>query len=395
MVDWKRNLYVIWTAQFLSIMGFSFGLPFAPYYMQELGVTDPVDLKFWASLFASAAPLSLCVFSPIWGAVADRVGRKPMMLRAYIGGSIVLTLMGLVTRVEYLIVLRLLQGALTGTVTASLALVSTNTPSGRSGIALGAMSAAVYSGGMVGACLGGVTADLFGYRTAFFISGGLLIAAACLVFWGAKEVFQPPQRRPLLTTFRPAMSRLWIAAPLLALFVGVGFTRQFDTAMFPLLTQEINGKLEGAASWTGALSAMGGLAGLIAALTVGWLADRSRPERLGGWLALGAALCVFPQGLAYAFLPLFFERFGMILCAGGLDPVLNVWLAKTTPEKSRGFIFGWAASAKCLGWIFAPLVAGAIAAWIGVRAVYFVNCGLYLVFGAALVLVLKGRPSQS
>lgn len=119
MINWKRNLAILWIGQFLSIMGFQFGLPFAPYYIQSLGITDPVALKMWVALFAAAAPLAFAVFSPIWGALADRFGRKSMLIRAYLGGALVLSLMGTVHHAESLITLRILQGALTGTVTAT------------------------------------------------------------------------------------------------------------------------------------------------------------------------------------------------------------------------------------------------------------------------------------
>lgn len=67
MVNWKRNLAIVWLGQFLSIMGFWFGLPFASYYIQELGITDPVALKMWAAIFTAATPLAFVVLSPVWG----------------------------------------------------------------------------------------------------------------------------------------------------------------------------------------------------------------------------------------------------------------------------------------------------------------------------------------
>jgi len=103
MVSWKKNLVVIWISQFLSLMGFTFAMPFTPFYMQELGVTDPDELKIWVALFATAAPMSLAVFAPIWGMVADRYGRRPMLLRANFGAAVFLALMGSVDSVGLLV----------------------------------------------------------------------------------------------------------------------------------------------------------------------------------------------------------------------------------------------------------------------------------------------------
>ncbi len=182
MVNWKRNLAILWAGQFLSIMGFQFGLPFAPYYIQELGVTDPVALKMWVALFAASAPLAFAVFSPIWGALADRFGRKPMLIRAYFGGALVLSLMGVVDHAESLIALRILQGALTGTITATQTMVSVGTPRHRTGFALGTLSAAVFSGTMAGAATGGIIAEAFGYRMAFLLSGSILQPSSIVRF---------------------------------------------------------------------------------------------------------------------------------------------------------------------------------------------------------------------
>jgi MFS family permease len=65
---------------------FNYGLfvcySFAPFYLQDLGVTDPSNLRLWSGLFASAAGLSMALVTPFWGYLADRVGKKPMTLRA-------------------------------------------------------------------------------------------------------------------------------------------------------------------------------------------------------------------------------------------------------------------------------------------------------------------------
>ena len=66
MTNWKKNLVFVWLSQFMSIMGFSFAMPFAPYYIQELGVTDPLKLKLWIAAFTASAPLSLAVCAPLW-----------------------------------------------------------------------------------------------------------------------------------------------------------------------------------------------------------------------------------------------------------------------------------------------------------------------------------------
>jgi DHA1 family multidrug resistance protein-like MFS transporter len=395
---WGRNLAVVWLSQFLSITAFAFALPFTPFYLQELGVTDPGRLKIWVALCGSATPLSLAVFSPIWGTLADRFGRRLMLMRAHAGAAVVLSLMSMVHTPSALLALRLAQGAFAGTLTAAQTLAVSIAPGHRSGLALGMMSAAVYSGGMTGAFLGGITAHLFGFRVAYHVAGVLQACCLVLVWLGTSEAFSRPRIRGW---YNPRRLRVhWVhltsVFPILALFTMTGITRMFDMAFLPLLVQEIHGRLEGASLWTGGLNATGGIAGLCAGLALGYLADRTDRARMVRWAAGGAAGLMVAQGLARSFAVLLPVRFGLVFCAGALEPAIQAWLAERTAEKRRGLIFGWVASARALGWMLAPLISGAVAAAFGLRAIYPVGAVLYLllVFAALLVLRTMG-PSHT
>jgi DHA1 family multidrug resistance protein-like MFS transporter len=379
-INWKTNLAVIWTSQLLSIAGFFFALPFGPYYIQELGVHDPARVKFWVALFGAGPALSLAIFSPIWGTLADRFGRRLMLLRANFGAVIVLGLMGLASNVEMLIVLRLFQGALAGTMVAAQAMVAAYTPERRSGVALGSLSAAVYSGSMGGMFLGGMFAEYFGYRQAFFASAVLLLLGGLLVFFGTKEDFVRPMPAPAENghQHRKTFADLRYVWPIMVLIAAMGFSRQFETSFFPLLIQQMLGTLQGAAFWTGTLSGFGGAAGFLAGIVYGRLADHFRPPKIAQFSAVIAGLFMFGHGLAQTFLLLSMARFGMIFCAGGLDPLFQIWLAKETPPEKHGAVFGWSATARSTGWFLAPLISGLVASGFGIRPIYFVGALLYV-----------------
>jgi len=390
-VNWKTNLAVIWVSQLLSIAGFFFALPFGPYYIQELGVHDPARIKFWVALFGAGPPLSLAIFSPLWGILADRYGRRLMLLRANFGAAIVLGAMSFVHSVESLIILRLLQGALAGTMVAAQAMVAAYTPTRHSGMALGSLSAAVYSGSMAGTFLGGVLAEYFGYRPVFFAAAILLLSAGLLIFWGAKENFIRPPAGPPEKTHRrqKALADLRHVWPILVLLAAMGFARQFDTSFFPLLVQQMLGSLQGAAFWTGALSAIASVAGFLAGIVFGRLADLFRPPRIAMIAVVCAGLFMIFHGLAQTFLFVAAARFGMTFCAGGLDPLFQTWLAKETPAEKRGAVFGWSATARSTGWFIAPLVSGLVASGFGIRAIYFCGAGLYVLLVPLIIWVAR------
>lgn len=401
IVGWRQNLAIVWLSQFLSIMGFSFAMPFAPYFIQELGVTDPVRLKLWVSLFAAATPLSLAIAQPIWGAAADRFGRRRMLIRANFAGLFVLGMMGTVHSVETLVVLRLLQGAFTGTITAAQTLVTANAPHERSGLALGALSAAVFSGTMAGAFLGGIFADAFGYRATFFAASALLLLAGLLVLFFATEDFHPPTREeappipPRMGWPGRGWPQLGPALPILLLIAAMAGVRQFDMALVPLLVQEIHGSVEGASRWTGILFAVSSVGGLLAGPLLGQLADRIPPPRIARVCALWAGALMIPQGLAHGFLMLNAARFGMMFAAGGLDPVFQIWLAKITPRDRRGLVFGWSSTARSLGWMAAPLISGAFAAATSIRAIYLLNAVLFVLLIPLINFVVGKLASAS
>ena len=395
MIEWKRNFVMVALSQFLSIMGFTFALPFAPYYIQQLGITDPNELKMWIALFTAAAPLTLAVASPIWGALGDRYGRRIMMLRANFGGMFVVALMGLVPNVQALIILRMVQGVLSGTVTAAQTFVSVQSPPHRSGMVLGTLSAAVFSGSMCGAFVGGLFAEWFGYRMAFMTSGVLLLLSGLLVVFGTREEFVRPieeEADSMEDRVRMFWGKIGPALPILALLMVMGFVLKFDEAWLPLLVQEIHGSLKGAAFWTGSLMAVGGIAGFLAGPIIGRIADRIAPPRIGKISAFGAGLMMLVVGLSHGFAQLFMGRFGAIFCAGGLDPVFQIWLAKTTPAASRGFIFGWAVTARSLGWMAAPLVSGVVAWMFGLRAVFFAAAVFFFLLIPLIALIVRYLP---
>ncbi len=378
-MNWKRNLLFIWLAQFLSIAGFGFTLPFIPFYIKQFGIDDYATLSMWVAYFAAAGNFSFCIFSPIWGFLADIYGRRIMVLRANFVCALLMPLMAFVPGLMWLIVLRFLIGAFSGTVTASQTLVSGNTPVESRGFALGTLSSALYSGTLAGAFLGGFIVDHCGYRNAFILSGLTLLFAGLMVLFGVKETFhRTTSLKQELKNFNfklPAFGAIWL---LLLLIMLMGLARQFDAPFLPVLVEKINGP-DRAATWTGIIAGVCAVAGILTGSILGWLADRTSPRRVAIWAALAAGLLMIPQGLAVSLWVLMSARFGMVFFAGGLDPVFQIWLAKTTPDAQRGLFFGWASSAKTLGWAIGAMISGGIAIWFDVRWVFFTAGALFLI----------------
>ncbi len=205
---WKLNLYSIWFTQILSIMSFNLGMPFMVYYIQELGVHDPSQIKLLAGILSAGPALSLGIMAPVWGRLADKFGKKLMMIRAVTFGGIVMLALGLSTHVWQLVVLRLLQGVFTGTVTAAAALVASTVPENRLGYSLGFLASSTAIGSSVGPTLGGLMAEWLGYRYSFIIGSGIMFSSLLIVVFVIQDSNETSQSLQMLKNAHP-LQKLW------------------------------------------------------------------------------------------------------------------------------------------------------------------------------------------
>ena len=217
------------------------------------------------------------------------------------------------------------------------------------------------------------------------MSGAALLLAGLLTVLGVRERFAvTTSLRAALGGIRfkvPAFGSAWL---ILLLILVMGFARRFDKPFLPLLVEIVQGSTR-AATWTGVLEGLSAVAGIVSGSLLGWMADRYSAPRVALVSALLAGLLMIPQGLASGLMLLAGARLGMVFFAGGLDPVFQIWLAKSTPDDKRGMFFGWATSIKAFGWFVASLSGGAVAMLLGVRWVFLVTGLLFL----ALVPIIR------
>lgn len=376
---WRRNLAFVSMAQFCATVGFGFALPFIPFFIKDsLGVTVESERSMWVGLFSASGHLALLIFAPVWGFLADIYGRRKMLLRANFLSAILMPLMAFVPNAGWLISLRFLIGCFAGTVTASQALIATNTPPDRMGFAMGTIVSVVGSGNLTGMLLGALVVERAGYTVAFFASGTLLLMAGLLVYFGARETFTctTSLREKLKTgTFAlPRFGGVWL---LLVLMMLTAFVTNFERPFVPQLVELVSGE-KSAKLWTSVALSGSALAGIIAGAVMGRLADRYSPPKVGVWSSLLAGVVTIPVGLANGLAALISARMGMAFFAAGLDPVFQIWLAKCAPADKRALFIGWGTCFRALGWFLCAAIAGGVAMLGGVRMVFIVTAVLFL-----------------
>lgn len=353
-------------------MSFNFGVPFIPFYIQELGVVQPDSLKIYTGLLSMAPAVTMAVMAPVWGLVADRWGKKLMLLRAMLCASFIIGLMGAVSGVNQLVVLRLLQGVFTGTVTASAALVASSAPSNRLTYALGFLSSSTFIGASAGPIIGGFMADLVGYRMSFLMGGILMLLDFVLVLVFVKEVNEPA---PVLKTEKAGKASIFsifsvsIVSVLFIIFV-IRISRAVFSPYLPLYVQELRSAAGGVVKITGLINGVTGLATALAGLTLSRLGDRyDKMKLLIIFLAASIAASILVPVVA-GNLWLFTAAYGIFFfLMGGLEPVLISISAEKTPSDRHGVLFGIQGTVGNIGFAVSPMLGSAISIGYSLRTI--------------------------
>ncbi len=390
--DWNQTLLALWVAQTASLMGFTFVFPFVPLFIQkELGVASPREVVLWSGAAGAATGIALAVFSPLWGAIADRYGRKPMVIRSMVGGGLVIAAIALVANVQQFLVLRAVQGALAGTVAASTALVATEAPRDRVSSSLGVLQTAVFTGTAGGPLIGAVVAAAVGLRASFAVAGVLLIAAGVLVWRSVHEEFRAPVR-----AVRTPSGLVGLAGPALALVMVLALIQVATAGIFPILPLFVASLAPAGGPspsfLSGMLFGLSALAGTAGALLYTRLTGRFgfRPVLIAASLAGG--LFAILQGTALNYLQLVLLTCLAGVSQGVIGPLVNSMLGQEAPYAVRGRAFGIGASATALGSAVGPLLGASVAAAAGLRWAIVATGAMLLAMGAWSALAVREPP---
>ena len=400
--NWQTTVRILWITQFATMAAFSCSLPFVPLYILELGIPNPRQAALWAGLVAGGSGISMAIFSPIWGTVADRFGKKLMLERALVGAAITLLLMGLAQSAVQLLIFRVIQGSLTGTTSAVNALAASVAPREELGRVLGTMQMSIFAGSTVGPLVGGVLADTLGFRFAFMVTSVAMILIGLVVFILVREPYQekqslPPLRLPNLR--KPVgdgvLSTVFMLAPVIFL---VQFAFMASRPIFPLFVADLAAADSSAsfagfspqdyvATISGLLVATTGIVGAICSPITGRFINTYRVRLLLLIAVLGVAGANVGQAFAASFLHLWIVRVVLGAFGGVWAPTYSSTIGLSVPSERRGLAFGIANSASSLGNAIGPIVGGYVGAMLGIRAVFAGAAGVLLL--AALWLVVR------
>ncbi|BFT72768.1 multidrug efflux MFS transporter [Paenibacillus sp. P36] len=380
MPIWKRNLIVCWFGMFVTGVGMSQIAPVLPLFIQHLGVSQSSLIAQYSGIAFGITFIVSAIFSPIWGAAADRFGRKPMLLRASLGMALVIGSMGFAPNVYVLIGLRLLQGIITGYGTACTTLIATQTEKDHAGYALATLSTASIAGSLLGPLIGGFLVENFGMQNVFFITGGLMLLAFITTAMFVKETFTREDRQV------QSAKEIWTLIPEKSLTITMFVTFFILTVALysvePILTvyiTQLTDHLNHVALIAGLTFSASGLANIFAAPRLGKLSDRIGAHKVMLISLLAAGIIFIPQAFVTNPWELMILRFLLGLTAAGLTPTVNILIKKITPSAITGRVFGFTMSSGYLGVFAGAILGGQVAAWFGSRYVFLVTGALLLI----------------
>ncbi|AZR98777.1 MFS transporter [Streptococcus suis] len=369
---------VAWLGNFLTGTSFTLVMPFISVFVEELGV-GPGQVEYYAGLAVSVNALAAALMAPIWGSLADRYGRKPMMVRAAFAMVFTMGGMAFVPNVFWLLALRVLNGVFTGYIPNATALIASQVPKDKTGYALGTLSTGAVAGNLIGPTLGGILAEMFGVHMVFLLVGLLYAIVVLLTVFYIREDFVPIKKGEEMSV-KEVFEQVKVRQMLVGLFVTSMIIIAAAQAVVPILTLYVRhlGQTDNLLFVAGFIISLPGMASLVTSGYLGKIGDRIANHRLL-LIALTYSLlinvfCVFAENPFQLGLLRFMYGFG----TGALLPSVNSLLTKLTPKEGISRIFSYNQLFNNLGSVVGPMMGSAVAAHMGYDWVFYLSSGLVL-----------------
>ncbi len=395
---WQRTLWILFFAQVMTAVGFSSIFPFLPLYVKSLGSSSGLSIELLAGLVFSGQGFAMMIASPIWGILADRYGRKLMVERALFGGSVLLLLMAFVRTAEELVIVRFIQGLITGSVAASSALIASQAPRQRMGYAMGVLQVGLGAGVAVGPLVGGTIADAYGYSSSFYVPAVLLFVAGLLVLFGVQEQFDRPPKgdqgeKNLIRQWRILLLTPGIMITLLMRFM-TSLGRMTLVPLVPFFVEELMPTTTSLNTFTGLVIGITSATTTLSSIFLGKLGD-CVGHRLVLIVSMVLAAGLYTvQSLVTAGWQLLVFQALVGVAIGGVIPMISALLANFIKFGEVGAVYGLDNSINAAGRAVAPVVGALIANSSGLRPT-FIATGLIFLMAAMMAISWLPKADQA
>lgn len=372
-------------AQFVAMVGMNMVIPFLPFYIRELGVTNQESLEHWSGIIFSGPFILSFLLTPVWGALGDKFGKKTMVLRAIFGLALSQFLIALSANVEQLFIFRMIQGAISGFIAASLALVSSGTPGEKSGYAIGVLQTSISSGTVIGPFIGGFIADFMSYRSVFYITSIMCFVSGLLVIFNVKEPVVSSAKKlfSVFDNFKYVFKKEGILTVMISITL-IQISISIAVPVFALFVESITKNTEFVSTLTGAIFGTLGIFSVISSPVWGKRIDKKGFRK-------SLLIAITGAGFAYmlhTFITnpylLFPVRAFLGLCIGGIIPVLYAYINKNISDNRKSGVMGIASSFTLFGNLVGPLLCTLLLFIFPIKDIFLI-AGIMLLINAVLI----------
>ncbi len=378
----------------LIMTGFAIIMPVFPQRLQALGMGSET-----LALMEGAFGLGMFLLSTPMGALAGRIGRKPILFISLAGFIVTNVLLACLNIPALFILIRFIEGALiSGLMPAVMSMVGDTIPLSRQGRWIGLLTTAQAVGFAVGPGIGGFLAQSLGFTSPFLLSAGIACAASLLA------VFMVPETRPARMRAEakqhkarhgsqakkpqgtPMARLIWLVAPFLVIDFGMIFTYPFVFPRYPFFLEKA---LHYSTMQYGMIFSAYGMALAIFPLLLGRLSEAlpKKPLIVTGSL-LFSALNVFM--FAAPLYPLLLAGAALAgLGSAFVEPAMgNIYLGVTNSE-NRGQVMGMRGSAISFAAMLGPLAQALVGLWITSQVTFAIGVVLSLSMAVVAFFLLK------
>ncbi|PQL10409.1 MFS transporter [Veillonella sp. AF42-16] len=392
METWKRTVYISLVCVFCTAFGVSQLAPILPLYFHDLGVQTPEAMSLWSGLATGATYIIVCLAAPFWGRVADKKGRKITLIRSSFGMALCNALIAFQTTPEGVVLIRLIQGLVSGFYSASITLIASETPIERTGWALGLLASANLAGSLIGPLLGGYIADTVGIRNDFIIVGTLMGLAGVLATIFIHENYVP-KPNPEKLSIRKLKEQIPEFNSIVALCVASFIYAICIMSLQPVISVYIKGIVpsdtENLAFIAGAVFSAMGIAQLMSSSPLGKLVDKIGPRKVLVVSLIYVGVLNIPQAYVSDVYQLAIIRFLQGFGLGGMLPALNTYLSSKTPREFTGQVFSYNQSCLFFGYFLGSVGGASLMAWLGFTTLFWVSGGLFIISALWIGFKLK------
>ena len=352
-------------------------MPFLPLYFRVLGVTNVGAIAVWTGVSVGITPAVAAIMAPLWGKLGDRIGRKPMVVRALMSFIVVMTALAFVTAPWQVLALRFLHGVFAGYGALTLAMAAESAPPDRMARAIGLVQMARRLGPTIGPLIGGLVAAVVGLRQAFLVAAFLYLLAMVVML----SLYREPSRisSPSTDEVGRHSVRQVIRFEGVALMMSVIFAMQYvERSLGPVLSlfvASLGVSIEQIPLWSGILFSLVAGAGAVGNHVCSRLLERYSPGAvILASIFVAACVAASVSGatqvvLLVAVLPLF----GLAIGTG--TTAAYTIAGHSIPSEAQGVGFSVLSSASMAALALSPVLSGLLGS-VSLRSVFLVDVAL-------------------